>query len=365
MSPGAYQLDTSHLDKLIHLLASRGYCVIGPVVRDHAITFDEIGGIEDLPRGITATSNPARYRLASEDSPALFHYWTGPDTLKKFLHPGHVRLVAAEKSNGAFRILDGAANPERRKPFAFLGIRPCDLAALRILDRVLLEDRFVDDEYRNRRTGCILIPVNCAEPAPTCFCESLGAGPFARQGFDISITETVSAGLHTLIAQPGSETGLELLKELNAAPADPARHSAAPQTRSVDVEAAREIADSLFEHPRWEQTAARCLACGNCTQVCPTCFCVDVSDWSDVTSTRAERWRTWDSCFTQSFSYIHGGSVRLSPKSRYRHWWNHKLTRWQEQFGMPGCVGCGRCITWCPAGIDITEEFAALTGAAQ
>jgi sulfhydrogenase subunit beta (sulfur reductase) len=136
--------------------------------------------------------------------------------------------------------------------------------------------------------------------------------------------------------------------------------AAAAQTRRVNRAAALAVIEQSFDHPRWEQTAQRCLACGNCTSVCPTCFCINVEEHSSLDVQSAERLRLWDSCFTQSFSYIHGGSVRPTPKSRYRQWLTHKLARWQEQFGMPGCTGCGRCITWCPAGIDITEEFAAL-----
>jgi ferredoxin len=120
-----------------------------------------------------------------------------------------------------------------------------------------------------------------------------------------------------------------------------------------------------FEHPRWDEIAARCLSCGNCTMVCPTCFCTNVEDVSDVTGHRAERWRRWDSCFTMSFSYIHGGSVRTSAKARFRQWMTHKLASWIDQFGTTGCVGCGRCIAWCPVGIDLTEEAQALRGVAN
>jgi ferredoxin len=114
------------------------------------------------------------------------------------------------------------------------------------------------------------------------------------------------------------------------------------------------------EHPRWAQVAERCLTCGNCTLSCPTCFCHTVEDVADLAGTTAERVRRWDSCFTSEFSYIHGGSVRPSARSRYRQWLTHKLSAWHDQFGTSGCVGCGRCITWCPAKIDITEEVHAI-----
>ena len=106
--------------------------------------------------------------------------------------------------------------------------------------------------------------------------------------------------------------------------------------------------------------AERCLACGSCTSVCPTCFCVTTEDFTDLAAGLSRRVRRWDSCFSVDFTYIHGGNVRTSIAARYRQWLTHKLGSWHEQFGTPGCVGCGRCITWCPAGIDITEEAGVL-----
>ena len=114
------------------------------------------------------------------------------------------------------------------------------------------------------------------------------------------------------------------------------------------------------EHPRWEQVAQRCLTCGNCTMVCPTCFCTTVEDTTNLAGDQAARTRRWDSCFSLDFSYIHGGPVRSSTRARYRHWITHKFAAWIDQFGSSGCVGCGRCITWCPVGIDVTEEIRSL-----
>ena len=117
-----------------------------------------------------------------------------------------------------------------------------------------------------------------------------------------------------------------------------------------------------YNNERWQDLAQRCLDCGNCTMACPTCFCSKVEDITDLTGDHAERWREWDSCFTMDFSYIHGGSVRATTRSRYRQWLVHKLATWLDQFGSSGCVGCGRCITWCPVGIDLTEEVRLIRG---
>ena len=206
-----------------------------------------------------------------------------------------------------------------------------------------------------------------------CFCASLGPGPGAVSGFAILLTALVEPGGHLLVAEAGSELGEQVLAEVGVPEApretvgkaeEAVRQAGARMGRTVRTEGLKQALYDAFEHPRFDQVAARCMSCANCTQVCPTCFCVTVEDSSDVTVTRAERVRKWDSCFTQSFSYIHGGSVRLSPKSRYRQWLTHKFAAWVDQFGTFGCVGCGRCITWCPVGIDITEELAAIHGVA-
>jgi ferredoxin len=201
----------------------------------------------------------------------------------------------------------------------------------------------------------------------------MGTGPRAAAGFDIALTELAGDGDHRFVAEPGSERGAQVLGEVPARPA--AARDIAAATAATDNAAAsmgrampeldlRELLSGNYEHPRWNDVAARCLTCGNCTMVCPTCFCFSVEDTSGLraagTGGEPARHRSWDSCFTLDHSYLHGGPVRASARSRYRQWMTHKLATWTDQFGTSGCVGCGRCITWCPAGIDITEEVAAI-----
>jgi ferredoxin len=150
-----------------------------------------------------------------------------------------------------------------------------------------------------------------------------------------------------------------------AAAAAVVAQTASQMGRSLDTAGIKELLQGNPNHPRWDEVAERCLTCGNCTMVCPTCFCTTVEDHNDLTGTSAERVRKWDSCFTLDFSYVHGGSVRNSNKSRYRQWMTHKLASWIDQFGTSGCVGCGRCVTWCPVGIDITAEVAAIRATPQ
>ncbi len=355
-----------HLERLIPALHARGFQVVGPTVRDGAIVYDVLEKLSDLPAGWTDEQEPGRYRLKRRDDQALFGYVVGPQSWKKYLHPAEIRLWAAERQGQTFRILNNDAPSPRR---AFLGVRACELAAIGVQDRVLQGDKYCDPGYASRRKNVFLIAVNCTHSASTCFCTSMETGPRARKGFDLAITEVISPTSHEFLMEAGSAAGSEILRDLSVSPApeetcrkaDAAvEHTASQIHRRLDTTGIRELLYSNFDHPRWDNVAQRCLTCANCTMVCPTCFCTTVEDVSDVSNTHAERWRKWDSCFTQNFSYIHGGSVRTTAKSRYRQWMTHKLATWIDQFGSSGCVGCGRCITWCPVGIDITEEVRAL-----
>ena len=362
----ALRIDCHALGMLIAALERRGYQVIGPSIKDSAICYTPVGSIDDLPIGWTAEQEPGKYRLQRRQDSALFGYAAAANSLKSFLHPAELKLFTAERDNGAFRILP---NDEPTPRYAFLGARACELAAAGIQDRVLVEDRFADPAYRGRRNNAFVIAVQCSEPAATCFCTSMGTGPRAGKGFDLALTEVIEAGSHEFLVEIGTEAGAELLAgvEYSDAPAELAEKSQELTRRTeqsitprMETDGLSEMLRNSFDHPHWDDVAERCLACGNCTQVCPTCFCVTVEDSSDVTGQHAERNRTWDSCFNLGFSYLHGGSVRISTKSRYRQWLTHKLSYWNDQFGSSGCVGCGRCIAWCPVGIDLTREIAAL-----
>ena len=364
-------VEPQHLQQLVEALARRGYRVIGPTVRDGAVLYDEIASAADLPVGWMDEQQAGAYRLKKRPDAAIFGYAVGPHAWKRFLHPPVVQVWQARRNGKGF---EGTHQSQDPTPLAFLGVRPCDLHAIAIQDKVFLQRPYVDPGYRRRREDVFIVAVNCSQAGGTCFCASMGTGPKATSGFDLALTEVREAGRHSLIVEAGSPRGSELLAELPHRPArDEEREAAA---RSLDETAThmgrsletRDLPTLLYrnlEHPRWDQVAERCLTCGNCTLVCPTCFCATVEDVTDLTGKQAERWRRWDSCFTMDFSYIHGGSVRYSAAARYRHWLTHKLGTWFDQFGMAGCVGCGRCITWCPAAIDITEEVRAIRDTEQ
>ncbi len=367
MPVGRAVIDLAGLAKLIPLLGERGYEVIGPTVRDGAVVLDVIRKLEELPAGWGDQQASGRYRLKKREDEAQFGFNLGPQGWKRFLHPPELKMFEGARDNGGFKILRNAPKPARR---AFFGVRPCELAAMARQDKVFLSNQYTDPGYRGRRKDALVIAVNCTQAAGTCFCTSMGTGPKAAGGYDLLLTELLD-GEHRFLVEAGTETGAELLAALAAreataddtAAADAAVTATAQSIqRKLDTEGLQELLYESFEHPRWDKVAARCLSCANCTLVCPTCFCTTVEDLSDVTGASAERWRKWDSCFTDTFSYIHGGSVRLSVKARYRQWLTHKLGYWVDQFGEFGCVGCGRCITWCPGRIDITEEVAAIRG---
>jgi formate hydrogenlyase subunit 6/NADH:ubiquinone oxidoreductase subunit I len=358
-------LSRENLDPLVSLLRRRGYEVVAPTVRDGAILYDRVESLAHLPSGWGDDQEAGRYRLRRRSDEALFGYASTTPSWKRFLHPPNQHLCRISRQGEKIEV---STDPEVPRAYAFLGVRPCDLRALMILDRVFLQDRYADAGYRARRDRLFVAAVNCAEPSPVCFCASMGTGPAATEGYDLLMSEILEGG-HRFVMEAGTPAGEEVLAELGAHPAGPADREAAERLsararsalkRSVEMEGIKDRIYAADEHPRWKEVAARCLACANCTLVCPTCFCTTVDDTTDVSVQQAERWRRWDSCFTLGFSYIHGGSIRTSVAARYRQWLTHKLASWQDQFGSPGCVGCGRCITWCPAGIDITEEARAL-----
>ncbi len=364
----AWQLPAAGLDDLHSALVSAGYRVIGPRVKAGAISLGELESAGDLPFGWGVILSPGGYRLRERDDQAAFGHSAGPGSWKEFLHPPRERMWSAG-SDQAGSGLRADEREEPATPMAFLGVRPCDLRAIQIQDRVLGGQTHPDSAYAKRRARVFIVAVNCTEPGETCFCTSMGTGPQASPGYDLLLTELAADAEHTFVVEAGSAAGAAILAGLPVRSADPgilqlahaAVESAATQMgRFMETDGLRELLAASHDADRWEDVAARCLTCGNCTMACPTCFCTTVEDLTDLSGDHAERWQSWESCFDLDFSYLHGGQVRSSGVSRYRQWLTHKLGTWHDQFGSSGCVGCGRCIVWCPVGIDITEEVAAL-----
>ena len=359
-------MDRSQLDLLLGALVERGYRVVGPTVRDGAIVYDDVASSADLPVGWKDEQDGGKYRLVRREDQAVFGYAVGPHSWKRFLHPPLVRLWQATRKGGGFDVVPEQHESQRT---AFIGVRACELNAIQIQDKVFMGGPHVDSDYKARRDNVFLVALNCGQAGGTCFCVSMNTGPKAGTGFDLALTEILEDSRHYFVVEIGSDAGAEVAKGLPLAPAKPADTAAAERVvaqtasqmgRTLDTTDIKELLYRNYENRRWDQVANRCLTCANCTMVCPTCFCTTVDDVTDLAGQHAERQQKWDSCFTMDFSYIHGGSIRPSARSRYRQWMTHKLATWIDQFGSSGCVGCGRCITWCPVGIDITEEARAI-----
>ncbi len=352
-------LDGAGLDTLITELHRRGFRVVGPTLRDNAIVLDDLDGAADLPSGWGVDVAPGSYRLRKRADAAVFGHSAGPQSWKQFLHPQRQRVWSSDPGD-----------PEPAPRYAFFGVRGCDLAAIGILDRVLAGAAHPDDAYTARRDGVFVVAVDCTEPGGLCFCASMGTGPgcSAHSGWDLALTELADGDTVRYRIRSATAAGAEVLAAIPHRPAEPAEIVAADDgiaaaatrmgRQMPDADLRRLLVDSR-ESTHWSEVAGRCLTCGNCTMVCPTCFCTSASDVTDLTGEHAERWMEWASCFELEFSFIHEGPVRRSGESRYRHWLTHKLSSWHDQFDSSGCVGCGRCIAWCPTGIDITEEMRA------
>ena len=366
------QLDTpsvilrADLQRLFDGLHARGYETIAPRVENGAIVYDEVTSVDELPAGWTDEQEGGFYRLERQDDSALFGYTVGPQSWKRYLSPPIRRLWRARKTGDGFEIVrEDAPTPH----YALIGVRACELHAIHHLDDVYLGGSTIDGDYQQRREAAFIVAVNCGKAGNTCFCASLGTGPAVGPGYDLALTELVTDREHAFVVTVGSERGADVLADVPHRPAEPAElglaeaivaDTARHMGRTLETAGLKELLYRSFEHPHWDEVAERCLTCGNCTMVCPTCFCFTVEDTTDLTGQSAERWRRADSCFTTAFTFITSGSQRASAKARYRQWLTHKLATWQDQFGTLGCVGCGRCITWCPVGIDLTAEVAAL-----
>jgi ferredoxin len=355
-------LSRAGLDELIAVLIGDGFRVVGPTKRDDAILLAELESGDQLPSGWGVETAPGHYRLHRRSDAAVFGHSAGAQSWKQFLHPPRQQLWSADGDG----FTPAVAEPAR---YAFLGVRACDLAAIATLGTVLGGQANRDGSFVGRRRGLFVIAAGCTEPGGVCFCASMGTGPAPGPGYDLALTERIDESGHRFVVDVGTDEGARVLGALSHRSAtesevDDARTAvqaaAEHMGRQMPPGDIRTLLRDSRESPHWAEVADRCLTCGNCTMVCPTCFCTTTEDVTDLAGAHAERSQRWASCFELDFSYLHGGSVREAGASRYRQWITHKLSTWHDQFDMSGCVGCGRCIAWCPVGIDITEEVAQL-----
>lgn len=355
----------AQFEQLLDVIKHAGYKLLGPTVCDEVIIYDELQSAKDLPIGWMDEQDPGRYRLKRRNDNAYFGYNLGPHSWKKYLFPPKEKLWSAKKQeNNQLVILQEVQPPDEK--MAFIGVRACEIQAIFVLDKVFHTKIAVYPQYQRRRENTLIVAVNCTTVANTCFCASMQSGPAVTHGYDLSLTEVIDERQHHFILMIGSLRGKELCARLQFRPAtDDETHLAEAHVertiekmiRKVDNAHVHEVLENSWDSKQWDKVAKRCINCANCTMACPTCFCSDTEDVVNIDATHVDRWQSWESCFNLSHSYIHGGSVRHSAQSRYRQWLTHKFGTWWDQFGVSGCVGCGRCITWCPVGIDVTEEL--------
>ncbi|MAE67217.1 MAG: sulfite reductase subunit A [Phycisphaeraceae bacterium] len=354
------------MDELVRLLRDDGYTVIAPTVVDDVIMLRPVTAAQQIARGLRDQQEPGRYRLEKGDPDLYFEHVVGPDSPKRYFFPPEQKLVSLRIEGDRFVTEGGPAPPK----LAFIGVRPCEVAAIRIQDRVFGLDPApgsfpceADAYYCEARRQALLVAVNCTRPGGACFCGSWDTGPAVSDGYDLAMTELKGG----FVVSAGSDRGADLVERLPARAPSPAELELETlklnvarehMGRHLETDGLKELLDASVDHPVWDDVADRCLACTNCTMVCPTCFCSTVSDSNDLATGEVTRTRMWESCFTDEFSYAGGESVRSSIRAKYRQWMRHKLDTWWDQFDTSGCVGCGRCITWCPVGIDLTEESA-------
>ena len=349
-------------DELIRALNDH-FDVRGPVVSSGAIVDGPLRRESELPVGWHDEQAPGQYSASDHGDDEYFGFAVGPTSAKPEFLPPHQVLWRSEGRGEELRFVEPAL---ASRDLALFGLRPCDVAALKILERVLVNGEYPDPHFARRRRGLFVVVVECARPAATCFCSSMGTGPGLEDGFDLAVTELFSP--HRFLVRVGSEPGAREVSRLSWAPATKEDEAARDKVlgiamsrinRRVDSEGVPALLARNIDHPLWNDIAERCLSCANCTMACPTCFCSDVHDVTDLAGD-TERQRSWSSCFDVNHSFLHGGPVRSSPSSRYRQWMTHKFSTWWDQFDSSGCVGCGRCVTWCPVGIDVTAELAIL-----
>jgi sulfhydrogenase subunit beta (sulfur reductase) len=230
------------------------------------------------------------------------------------------------------------------------GLRPCDMQSIKCMDDVFLTKTFVDEYYKNKRDKLVTVCIGCTKTAPTCFCDSMGLNPSQHEAADVQMYDL--GDFYGVEAQ--TEAGEKLVAKWQNLLGE--GEVTVPQvacTLKVDMTGVPQKLAKMFESEIWKNFSRKCIGCGTCTYICPTCYCFDI----DVKNKGNEgyRFRCWDSCMFSEYTRMAGGhNPRPSKKERIRNRFLHKLEYFNERYGKNLCVGCGRCVAKCPVNVDIT-----------
>lgn len=321
-------------NKLVELIKElkKDYILIAPVKLKNFVLFRELKENEE----------PYLDFLNSRNSPKEFFF---PQTENIVEFEGIIDKRVPEPENIEI------------KKRIILGMRPCDIKSILILDKLFINEDYVDNYYKRLRDNTLIFGFGCNKPRTTCFCTSLESGPFFKEGSDGFITDIGDK----FIIEGITEGGKKLIEKLENADEDMVKAKGEIEKNandtvpsSVKVEKIPQKLREMFEHPIWEEISERCLGCGVCTYLCPTCHCFDIQD--EVIDERGRRVKNWDSCMFPIFT-LHGSGhqPREFRYQRMRQRIMHKFNYYEENFGVIACCGCGRCITQCPVNIDVRE----------
>lgn len=348
---------------MLDYFKQNGYKCLAPHYQDDSINYAEITKASELPWGYIDEQQPGYYRVTKTDTKQAFSFTLPAASVKPMLFKAKENIWKVKRNDNGKLVFEPVVEFEK---IAVFGIRPCDLRGIETQDRVFMQNSYNDIRYTKRRENQFIVAMNCTSAHYNCFCITLGDAPRADKGYDLAMTE-IEQGFVTEI---GSDAGRKLLNYLKVPAASGAQvelalagiinagkmqHKKLPPIKEFEAK----LVESP-EHPQWEDAAKRCLSCGNCTNACPTCFCHTERDNPNVLGTETFHTREWDSCFSLEHSYTHGETYHGLPKYRYRQWLTHKFATWRDQFRVKGCVGCGRCVTWCPVKIDVVDEINAI-----
>lgn len=329
--------------------------------------FEKLNGF-DLYGPVNVDGTSLFKKLALGETLELSGFENSKKPPKDLLFPQTEKMLDFVKKGNRFVDATDAGLPE--KPRVAFGIRPCDAHSLTILDPLFSWD-YTDKYYVNRRENMTLVGLSCTSenmPLKSCFCTSVGGGPASTKGLDLLLTDLGESFYVESLTPKGEklvELGCDLFKDAGSdndgVVADLKEKAARRISRKVEIEGISEVLEGTFESPYWEEFSKRCLGCGICTLLCPTCHCFDISDVIERGEGRRER--TWDSCQYEYYTiHASGHNPRPLKKHRQRNRILHKFHYMKKNLDVTGCVGCGRCISDCPVNIDIIEVIEGVKG---